>query len=131
VNETLRHELTWPNGQKLLDCQLRFRDLCGMLGLVGAIDGMHIAILKPNSGAQDYHYFKSGGYTLNCQAVVDSHKRFIDLYLGMPASTNDSYVIRRSSLYHLAQDNTLFDTRFALRGFAPYLVGDSGYLLLP
>jgi hypothetical protein len=24
MNETLRHELTWPNGQKLLDCQLRF-----------------------------------------------------------------------------------------------------------
>ena len=24
VNETLRHEFTWPNSQKLLDCQLHF-----------------------------------------------------------------------------------------------------------
>jgi hypothetical protein len=43
-----------------------------MPGLVGAIDGMHIAISKPTSRAEDYYYFKSGGYSLNCQAVVDS-----------------------------------------------------------
>jgi hypothetical protein len=103
VNDTLRHELTWPNGQKLLECQLRFRDLCGMIGLVGAVDGMHIAISKPTSRAEDYYYFKSGRYSLNCQAVVDSQKRFMDLYLGMRGNTNDSCVLHRSSLYHLAQ----------------------------
>jgi hypothetical protein len=73
-----------------------------MPGLVGAIDGMHVAISKPQFGTEDYYYFKSGGYSLNCQAVVDSQKRFMDLYLGMPGSTNDSRVLRRSSLYHLA-----------------------------
>jgi hypothetical protein len=102
-----------------------------MPGLVGAIDGMHIAISKPDSRIEYYYYFKSGGYSLNCQAMVDSQKSFIDLYLGMPGSTNDSRVIRRSSLYHLAQENTLFDTQFFLPRFAPYLVGDSGYPLLP
>jgi hypothetical protein len=131
INETLRHKLTWPNGQKLLDCQLRFRDLCGMPGLVGAIDGMHVAISKPQFGAEGYYYFKSSGYSLNCQAVVDSHKCFMDLYLGMLGSTNNSRILRRSSLYHLAQQNTLFDTHFILPGFASYLVGDSGFPLLP
>jgi hypothetical protein len=131
VNDTLRHELTWPNGQKLLECQLRFRDPYGMPGLVGAIDGMHIAISKPTSRAEDYYYFKSGGYSFNCQAMVDSQKRFMDLYLGMRGSTNDSRIFRRSSLYHLAQQNTLFDTRFALPRFTLYLVGDSGFPMLP
>jgi hypothetical protein len=65
-----------------------------MPGLVGVIDGMHIAISKPSSGVQDYYYFKSSGYLLNCQAVVDSQKRFMDLYLGMPGSTNDCCVLR-------------------------------------
>jgi hypothetical protein len=31
---------------------------------------------------------------------VDSQKQFLDLYLGMPGSTNDARVLRRSSLYH-------------------------------
>jgi hypothetical protein len=57
---------------------------------MGAIDGTHINISKPRHGAEDYYYFKFGGYTLNCQAVVDSNKRFLDLYIGMPGSTNDT-----------------------------------------
>jgi hypothetical protein len=57
VNETLRHKLTWPNGQKLLTCQLCFKDFCKIPGSVGAIDGTHIAITKPKSGVEDYYYF--------------------------------------------------------------------------
>jgi hypothetical protein len=68
---------------------------------------------------------------LNCQAVVDSNKRFLDLYLGMPSSTNDARVLRRSSLYHLATSQNLFDARDTVEGFSPYLLGDSGYPLLP
>jgi hypothetical protein len=130
INETLRHELKWPSGQTLLDTQLDFFQLCGLPGVVGAIDATHISISKPKYGASDYYYFKSGGYTMNCQAVVDSSKRFLDLYLGMPGSTNDARILQRSSLYHLALQNNLFDARFAVDGFSPYLLGDSGYHLL-
>jgi hypothetical protein len=116
--------------QTLLDTQLDFFQLCGLLGVVGAIDATHISISKPKYGASDYYYFKSGGYTMKCQAVVDSNKCFLDLYLGMPGSTNDARILRRSSLYHLALRNNLFDARFAADGFSPYLLGDSGYPLL-
>jgi hypothetical protein len=130
INETLRHELKWPSGQTLLDTQVDFFQLCRLPGVVGAIDATHISILKPKYGALDYYYFKSGGYTINCQAVVDSSKRFLDLYLGMPSSTNDARILRRSSLYHLTLRNNLFDARFAADGFSPYLLEDSGYPLL-
>jgi hypothetical protein len=63
--------------------------------------------------------------------VVDSNKRFLDLYLGMPGSTNDSRILRRSFLYHLGISGNLFDARYAIDGFNPYLLGDSGYPLLP
>ena len=47
---------------------------------------------------------------MQCQAVVDWHKRFLDLSVGMPRSTNDMRVLRRSSFYHLATTtNKLFD----------------------
>ena len=99
--------------------------------VVGAIDGTHVSIAKPSFGAADYYYFKSGWYTINCQALVDSEKRFIDLYLGMPGSTNDAMMLRRSSLYGLAMQQRILGPNQAARGFSPYLIGDLGYPLQP
>jgi hypothetical protein len=93
INDCLRHEIKWPSGERLQQTQQDFQQLCGLPAVVGAIDGTHINISKPRHGAEDYYYFKSRGYTLNCQAVVDSNKRFLDLYLGMPGSTNDARVL--------------------------------------
>jgi hypothetical protein len=93
INDCLRHEISWPIGERLQQTQRDFQELCGLPAVVGAIDGTHISIAMPRFGAEDYYYFKSGGYTLNCQAVVDSNKRFLDLYLGMPGSTNDARVL--------------------------------------
>jgi hypothetical protein len=45
----------------------------------------------------------------------------------MPSSTNDAY---SPSLYHLAMHNNLFDARYLVDGFVPYLIGDFGYPLL-
>jgi hypothetical protein len=98
---------------------------------VGAIDCIHIHVAKPVEGPEDYFYFKSRGYTLNCQVVVDSRKRFLDLYLGMPGSTNDARVLRQSTLYYLAMHENLFDVHYNMDGFPPFLLGDSGYPLLP
>jgi hypothetical protein len=131
INDVMRHEIAWLAGLELLETENAFKDLCGLPGVVGAIDGTHIAMNKPKQGPADYYYFKSGGYSLNCQAVVDSEKRFIDLFLGMPGSTNDSWVLRRSSLYHRAQQNMLFDRVHVMEGFSSYLLGDSGYPVLP
>jgi hypothetical protein len=130
INEVLRHEISWPTGERLRQTQYDFQQLCGLPAVAGAIDGTHINISRPRYGAEDYFYFKSGGYSLNCQAVVDSKKRFLDLYLGMPGSTNDARVLRRSTLYHLGMSGELWDARNSIEGFSPYLLGDSGYPLL-
>jgi hypothetical protein len=49
----------------------------------------------------------------------------------MPSSTNDAHILCHSSLYHLAMHNNLFDAWYLVDGFAPYLIGDFGYPLLP
>jgi hypothetical protein len=98
---------------------------------VGAIGKKHINISKPRYRAEDYYYFKSKGYTLNCQAVIDNNKQFLDLYLGILGSTNDGRYLQRSSLYHLATSENLLDACHVVEGFNPYLLGDSGYPLLP
>jgi hypothetical protein len=131
INVVLRNEIKWPRGVKAIQSQNAFKEMCGLPGVLGTIDCTHISISKPKVGSKDYYHFKSGGYTLNCQAVVDSDKKFLDLYLGMPGSTHDVRVLRRSSLYHLAQNENLFDPRVGIDGFPPFLLGDSGYPLLP
>lgn len=107
-----------------------FQQFSGLPGVVGAIDGTHFAISKPRFCPSDYYYFKSGGYSINCQAVVDSSKRFLDIFVGMPGCTNDSRMLRRSALYHRGQRGQLWDSSYTFNGFLPFLIGDSGYPLL-
>ena len=40
-------------------------------------------------------------------------------------------MLRRSSLYRLAQQENLFDPRYSMDGFVPFLLGESGYSSLP
>ena len=131
INKVLCQKIAWPSGDRLGQTQLDFFDLCRLPIVTGAINGTHISIYKPRIGTADYFYFKSSGYTINCQAVVDSKKRFLDLYLGMSGSTNDSRMFRRSFLFHRAQNEGLFDGRGQVDGFMSYLVIDSGYPLVP
>jgi hypothetical protein len=93
INVVLCDQISWPIGHQLRQTQIEFRGLCSLPAVVDAIDCTHIDIAKPAVGPEDYFYFKSGGYTLNCQAVVDSRKRFLDLFLGMSGSTNDVHVL--------------------------------------
>lgn len=131
INDTLRHEISWPTGNRLHLNMAQFREFSGLPGIVGAIDGTHFHIRKPNHSPEDYFYFKSGGYTMACQAVVDRDRKFIDISVGMPGSTNDARQLRRSMLYQKATTTNLFNPGDSIEGFVPYLVGDKGYPILP
>ena len=49
----------------------------------------------------------------------------------MPGSTNNSRVLRRSTLYHRGMHGSLWDSTLSFQGFSPYLLANSGYPLLP
>ena len=106
-----------------------FQEFCGLPAVVGAIDRTHIHIRKPYVGPEDYFYFKTSGYTIQMQAVVDRSKRFLDLSVGMLGSTHDSRVLRRSALYQQAESGILFYEGMNVNGFTPYLLGDARYPL--
>jgi hypothetical protein len=114
INIHFRHEIEWPRGNRLIECMSDFHDWCGLPGVVRAIDGTHFEIKKPSIAPEDYYYFKSNGFSIQCQAVVDRHKRFLDVSVGMPRSTNGMRVLRRSSLFYLATTtNQLFDVAYS------------------
>lgn len=131
INDLLRAEMKWPSFEQVPSISRDFQDMCGLPSVLGAIDGTHFAVSKPKFGPADYFYFKSSGYAITCQAVVDSSKKFLDLHVGMPGSCNDAHVLRQSALFERGQRQTLWDAAHTFHGFSPYLVGDVAYLLLP
>ena len=131
VNIVFKDEIRWPNSARALQNMVAFKDYCGLPGVIGAIDGTHFSISKPSHFAEDYYYFKSNGYSIVCQAVVDRDKRFLDLFVGLPRSVNDSRVLRQSGLFRKATDGRIVEgPAVSQDGFTPYLLGDKGYPLL-
>ena len=110
VNKELRHEISSPTRHKLQLIMAPFREFSRLPGILGAIDGTYFHIRKPNDNPKDYFYFKSEGFTMQCHAVVDRSKKFIDISVGMPGSTNDALQLRRSMLYQKATTTNLFDS---------------------
>lgn len=113
--------IVWPSIAGIAKHSAHFRELKGIPNVVGAIDGTHIRIKAPKHHPQDYFNRKSF-YSLNLQVVVDSKKKFIDVYCGEPGSLHDNRVLRRSELYKKCNENTR--TLFPENCF---LLGDSAY----
>jgi len=83
---------------------------CGLPSVMGAIDGTHISIARPQGAHATYYYYhKIGGYSIVAQVVVDYNKRSIHVFVGLPCLVNDSRVFCKCSLYRKAQHIGLFD----------------------
>ncbi len=81
---------------------------------MGAIDGSHISILKPQHSSSDY-YNRKGFYTIVMQAVVDFHGIFMNVnigwpVIGWPGKVHNARVFVNSSIYQQAESGTIFPT---------------------
>jgi len=121
-----------PQGEAMAIVMDDFKVWCGLLNVQGAIDGMHISILKHVLFLEDYYYHKLDGYSLVAQAIVDCKKRFTNVFVGLLGSVNDWRVLCEFVLYRKVENHGLFayDPRLFQHGFPPYLLGDKGYPLI-
>lgn len=131
INIVLKKLITWLTDNKMQTIMLDFKNLCKMPSIMGAINGTHISIAKPISVfLKDYYYHKTRGYNIVAQVVVDSKKRFLDVFVGLFRNVNDSYVLRKSKLYQCAIRRGLFDIAIGPQDWMfPYILGDKGYPL--
>jgi hypothetical protein len=121
----------WSRGAEMRQTLMDFKAWCGMPSVQGALDCTHIAISKPTAFPEDYWYFKTGGYSMVAQAVVDIRKLFMSIYIGLPGSVNDQRVLRRSGLWQEVVHRGLMSVESGYQdGIPPYLLGDKGYPLL-
>ena len=91
--------IQWREGDDMQQVMLDFKFWYGLLSVHGAIDCTQIKISKSKEYLEDYYCYKTGGYSVVAQAVVDSHKQFMQLYVELLGLVNDQRVLRRSSLW--------------------------------
>ena len=89
-------------------------------GIVGAVDGSHIAIKDPTEDPLSY-FNRKGFHSVIIQGICDHELLFIDLYIGWPGSVHDARVFRMSHIARQLEEGFLSQDRL--------LVGDSAYQL--
>ncbi|XP_017469591.1 PREDICTED: uncharacterized protein LOC108361483 [Rhagoletis zephyria] len=108
--------IRWPTEEKKRDSALFFTRKCGFAKAIGCIDGTHIVIDPPAERKDDY-IDRKGNITLTMQAICDENKKFINIFVGFPGSSHDSWVFQNSPIY---QKLSSYCGDY-------YLLGDSAY----
>ncbi|CAG7727249.1 unnamed protein product [Allacma fusca] len=101
-------------------------------GVVGCIDGCHIAIKQPMDDPQSYYNRKKIHFVI-LQGICDAKMQFIDVFAGWPGSSHDAHVWKNSPFFQLIAaeggNNPMFPADCHLIGDSAYPL--SGVLLTP
>lgn len=110
-----------PSGDKLKEIVDGFENFWGFPQAVGAIDGSHIPIIRPEESGSDY-YNRKGYYSVLVQGLVDHRGIFLDVVIGWPGKIHDARVFANSSLYKKGMSSSLFpDWKRTLSGVEVYV----------
>ncbi len=109
IDVTFRKFITWLVGEKMQVVMMDFKNWSGVPSMIDVIDNIHIAITKPSCiFIKHYSSHKTWNYNIVTQIAVDNQERFIDVYMGLPRSLNDSHVLMKFRLYRCALHRNFF-----------------------
>jgi hypothetical protein len=128
-----KSQIQWPQREKNFKVMARFKEVCNLPSIHGAIDCTYFHIQKVvDAHATCYVFYKCKYHNMQLQVVVDHQRRFRGMFVGMPSSMNDARIMQLSSLYPKATHHGLFHLDHGFQnGIYPYIIGDKGYPLLP
>ena len=78
--------------------------------VLGALDGTHVPITKPEGESAVDYYSHEQVHTITCQAVCDGDLIFLCVDAGFPGSIHDCRMLEHSWLYSHAEDKGLLNT---------------------
>lgn len=117
--EILRRFIKFPHSRDVTRANARgFKEIAGLTGIIGVIDGTHVQILAPRE--YEYEYVnRKGKHSINVQVIFNHDYKFLDIVAQWPGAVHDARILRECALF---------------RGFegghippGSHLLGDSGY----
>ncbi|KAK4880033.1 hypothetical protein RN001_008179 [Aquatica leii] len=119
----LRHSIFCPNQNERERISRTLENKSGIPGVIGAIDGCHVAIKAPSHNSVDY-YNRNNYHSMILQAVCNDRRQFINIFVGTPGRVHDGLDIQLvTHNEHLLGDAAYPLLRFLLK---PYR--DNGHL---
>jgi hypothetical protein len=83
--------------------QMEFMEKFGFPGVIGAIDGTHVAILQPVE--DEYVYFnRKGFHSKNVQIICDANLLILNVNANLGGSAHDSFIWRNSDVHETLED---------------------------
>ncbi|KAI4463201.1 hypothetical protein MML48_4g00007074 [Holotrichia oblita] len=125
LNEVMAGFIHFPqNFNELRELRHRFFRQHQFPGVVGCVDGTHVAIVRP---AENEHIYvnRKQYHSLNVQLVCDEKLQILHVNAKFPGSCHDSHVWRESNI------STIMETIYRNGIEIFFLLGDSGYPLRP
>lgn len=93
-------------------------------GIIGIIDGCHVAIKAPPNNSVDY-YNRNSYHSVVLQGICNDKKEFIDVFAGTPGRVHDARVFRSSPIFNILTENEAEDAILPNE----HLLGDCAYPL--
>jgi hypothetical protein len=78
MNIILKNQMKWPKGNDLIEVMARFKDFYDMPSVHGTIDATQIHVQKSKAKifVTNFYSFKSKGYIIHMEDVMDHRKSF-------------------------------------------------------
>ena len=121
--DLLQYYVLWPDASQVADSCGKFQDMCGLQGVLGIIDALHIQVKAPAEHT-DYYTNQQKETTVVLQTVCDHQLRFLHCCTGWPGSMDERTVLKDSDLHTDVREQS--DTYFPSNS---YLAGDDAYPL--
>lgn len=115
---------------EMAQTKARFLDKYNIPGVIGIIDGTHVAISAVNHHVENAFVNRKGLHSINVQIVCDDRMLITNINARYPGSTHDSYIFLTSQLHAFLQNlytqnpnvltfllGTFFECRFHFSAF--------------